>query len=115
MLIPGAAYSTSIMQDAATATGNGLAVPLVDAFMGAAAYLTLQVTGITTAAIVIEGTINQTNWVAIEGVNLNNSAPATTITANGLYRVQVVGLSAARARISSYGAGTITVVGMIVT
>lgn len=99
---------TATLQNAATATGNG--TPLaVDAFDQAA----FQVTGITTATITWEATVDGTNYVAVSVIDLNSAtrARATTATANGLYLLDGIGgLVLVRARISAYTSGTITVV-----
>lgn len=95
------------LQSAAAATGNGTA-----AMVSGLASLTLQVTGITGDTITLEATVDGTNYVAVLAANLNTGAVATTITANGLYSVPCAGLKFVRARISTYSAGAITVVGM---
>ena len=80
---------------------------------GVYATLTAQVVGITTATITWEGTVDGTNWVAIQATNLNTGSAATTATADGLYRINVTGLLKVRARISAWTAGTITVTGVL--
>jgi len=72
----------------------------------------VQINGITTATITFEGTIDNTNWVAVLAANLNNGSTGTTATADGLYLVDVTALEQLRCRISSYTAGTITVKGL---
>ena len=102
------------MQNAATATGNGSAArPVVS--ISSYQMLTIQVTGISGDTITMEGTIDGTNWYAIEFMDMADStALATTITANGIFRADVTGLEQVRARISTYSAGTITVIGRLV-
>jgi hypothetical protein len=101
------------MQSAATATGNGTAIDCTDASSGAATALTMQITGITTATITFEATVDGSNWVAIQFANLNSATAATTATADGLYRATVLGLVQVRARISAYTSGAITIIGIL--
>lgn len=114
MNVPGGQYINAIMQNAATAVGNGTPMECTAATRGAMTVLTMQVTGITTATITFEATIDGTNWVAILATNLANDTTATTTTADGIYRITVLGLVSARARISAYTSGTITVTGILV-
>ena len=112
MNVPGGLERQKVMQSAAVATGNGTAVNTIDVD-GAFTVLTMQVTGITTATITFEATIDGTNWVAVLATNLNNGTDATTATANGLYRITCLGLRQVRARISAWTSGTITVTGVV--
>jgi len=112
MLVPGGQYKYVPMQVAATATGNGTAIETVDLDGGAVTTVTFQVTGISGDTITWEGTIDGTNWAAIQVISLATGTAATTATANGLYRVVVLGIAQIRARISTYGAGTIYVTGV---
>lgn len=112
MNVPGGQYKRVVMQSSAVATGNGTSVDCTDVDSGALTTVTAQVTGITTATITWEATIDGTNWVAIQFTNLNDGAAATTATANGLYRATVLGLVSVRARISAWTSGTITVTGI---
>lgn len=95
----------TVMQNAATAAGNG--TELVVAGHHTAV---VQITGITSATITWEGTVAGT-WASVMATPLATGTAAATATANGLYRVTTSGLRALRARISTYGSGTITVVG----
>ena len=113
MNVPGGQYINAIMQNAATGTGNGTAMDCTAATRGAMTVLTMQVTGITTATITFEGTIDGTNFVAVQATNLNSGSAATTATADGLYRITVLGLVSVRARISAYTSGTITITGIL--
>lgn len=115
MLVPGAAYSVTLMQNAATGTGNGTAVSPVSTNNGSYAWLTCQVNGITTATITWEATVDGTNWVAFGMTDTaDGSTVATTATADGLYRGIVAGYTSVRARISAHTTGTITVTGQMV-
>lgn len=73
----------------------------------------MQITGISGDTITFEATIDETNYGAVQARNLSTQAIATTATANGLYRMNIVGYKAVRARISTYGAGTIYVHGIL--
>lgn len=112
MLVPGGQSDYLILQSAAVATGNGTAVSVGGGTDGGFTVLGLQVVGITTATITVEGTIDGTNWVALMVENLNSGAKATTITANGIYRLVCSGLCQVRARISAWTSGTIYVTGL---
>jgi hypothetical protein len=94
------------LQSAATATGNGTSMP-VSGFWRFA----FQVAGITIATVTFEGTIDGTNWVAIQATSYTSGTAATTATADGIYFVATNCVRAIRARISAYTSGTITVTG----
>ena len=113
MNVPGGQYINAVMQNAATATGNGTSIECTGGTRGAMTVLTLQVTGITTATITFEATIDGSNWVAVQVTNLNDGSESTTATANGLYRLTCLGLVSVRARISAYTSGTSTVTGVL--
>lgn len=96
-----------VMQDGATAAGNG--TELVCAGHNVAA---IQVAGINGDTITWESTISGT-WAGIRVTGLGTGTAALTATVDGLYQVTVAGLRALRARVSTYGSGTITVVGRV--
>ena len=95
------------MQNAAAATGNGTALIVADR-----ASVTLQITGTFVGTITIEGTVDDTNWVALACMNLNTRAVATTATAPAILNTLAAGLSQIRARVSAFTSGTITVTGI---
>jgi len=100
-------YSKSLtMQSAAVATGNGVVFDVGDL-----ASLVMQVTGTFVGTVTFEATVDQTNWVAVQTINLNDGTVGTTGTAAGLYACVVAGLKQVRARISAYTSGSITVTG----
>jgi hypothetical protein len=111
MLVPGGQIKVVPMQVAAVATGNGTVIVTTELDGGAMTAVTFQVTGITTATITWEATIDGT-WVAVQATNLNSGTAATTATADGLYRFTCLGLMQVRARISAWTSGTITVTGV---
>lgn len=98
----------ALMQSAAAATGNGTALDCSlpnDGFEAAV----LQVSGTFSATVTFEATVDGTNWIAVQGTNLNSSAAASTATAAGLFRFDVRGLVQLRARVSAYTSGNVTV------
>jgi len=99
-----------VFQSSAITTTNGTAMDV----KGLPA-VGLQVTGITTATITFEATVDGTNWAAVRAIPLSTGTGATTTTADGLFLVPVGGMSQLRARISAWTAGTITVSGYGVT
>lgn len=111
MLVPGGEYDRIPMQVGATGTGNGTPAFCTNLTGGAKTALTVQITGLNGDTITFEATIDGTNWVAVQATNLTTGSIATTATANGLYRLTVLGLNQVRARVSTYGAGTIMVTG----
>lgn len=109
----GGLYDYVPMQSSVQATGNGTAVVPTRVDEGAYTALTMHIEGINGDTITFEGTIDGTNWIAIQAENLNDGTEATTATADGLYRITVLGLGQVRARISTYSAGTITILGIL--
>ena len=93
--------------DAVVANGNGTSFDCE----GYSVY-GVQITGLGTATITFETTVDDTNWVATTTTNINTAVSATTTTTNGIYLVSVAGTSKVRCRISGYSAGTITVKGI---
>lgn len=96
------------LQSAAVATGNGTA-----ANVAGRSRIGVQVTGITTATITFEATIDGSNWVALAMSPAGGGAAATTVTADGLVSGTVAGFAQFRARISAYTSGTITATGLV--
>lgn len=98
-------YTT--MQDAAGETGNGTAVLT----LGANAFIA-QVSGtLTNLTVTFEHTVDAINWVALIGINKASGAKATTATAAGVFVFNTSGSVSVRARVSSFVAGSVTVVG----
>lgn len=102
-----------ILQSAAVAIGNGTAIEVTDAIRGSYLALTVQITGITTATVTWEATVDGTNYVAIQATNLNAGTEATTATADGIFRMTVLGFKYVRARISAWTTGTVYVTGYL--
>lgn len=101
----------TLLQTAAVATANGNVLNV-----GGMGTVGVMISGITTATITFEATINSgataptTGYVAIKTVNMNSQSIATTATADGIYLVPVGGFTHFRARISAWTSGTITVI-----
>jgi len=114
-MVAGGYYDRKILQNAATAIGDGSALTVTGNTIGGMATATFQVAGITTATVTFEATVDGSNWIAVQAVNLNSGTAATTATANGLYRLTALGLISVRARISAYTSGTITVTAVSVS
>src|SRR5262249_2045005 len=68
----------------------------------------MQVTGIGTATITPQGTIDS-NFRNIQAWSYTSQSWVSTITADGLFWVPLVGLDQFQANITSYTSGTITV------
>lgn len=106
------AQQRTIMQDAAVANGNGLT--LNTNIQGTAIFgiLCAGCSGGTT--INFEGTVDGTNYAAMQATILSGASSATGTTATGIWSASVAGLLNVRTRISAYSAGTVTVVGTAV-
>lgn len=94
----------SEIQSAAAATGNGKNLGVMDW-----AHVVFSVTGTFSATITFEGTLDGTNWSAVEVYKRSDGVVSTTTTATGLYACNVAALGDVRARISAYTSGSITV------
>lgn len=113
MIVDGSGYAYKRMQVGSTATGDGNSMHPLNVSSGSYALLTAQVVGISGDTITWEGTIDEENWVGLPALNVATRTLSTTTTANGIYRLVVTSLVAVRARISTYGAGTIYVYGLL--
>lgn len=69
----------------------------------------VQVTGTFTATLLIEATIDGTNWNTYAFVDCATGSTGTSITAAGQYRTELVGVHSARVRCSAYTSGTAVV------
>ena len=66
----------------------------------------VQVTGTFSATLLIEVTMDGTNWNTYAFINCASGATETSVTATGQYRTELVGVSSVRLRCSSYTSGT---------
>lgn len=105
-------YLKQFLQVDAKANGNGTALEPTAIDNECVNILVMQVTGITTATINWEATVDGVNWVAVLATNLTTGTAATTTAANGLFRLDCTALAQVRARISGYDAGTINVLAL---
>jgi len=95
-----------ILQQNANANGNGTPARL----NGIYGSLTVQVIGAGwTGVINFEASIDGTNWIAIQGHNLNSGALVTSTSTPGIFVFQINGIAYFRARQSGYTAGNVTV------
>lgn len=69
----------------------------------------IQVTGTWVGTIQFEGTLDGTNWSPINGVFAGGTAPAPTITANGIIRLTPGGLQQIRVNMIAFTSGSATV------
>jgi len=112
--IPGGMFQEVQMHVAETGEENGATVDCINGTDGAFSAVTMHVEGVSGDTITFEATIDNTNWIAIQATNLTTGAEATTATADGLYRIIVMGLRKVRARISTGGSGTVYVTALCV-
>jgi hypothetical protein len=103
--------SRAILQNGATAIGAG--TPMDVAGYDWAAF---QVYGMPLNAntIMWEATVDDTHWVAVNGVPITSTSGGSSTDTDGVYRVACSGLSQIRANITTYGSGTVTVTGIAV-
>lgn len=69
----------------------------------------LQITGITTATVNFESSIDGTHWYSVQALEADSGTLVTSTPADGLFFVYSTGFLFFRARISEWSAGTITV------
>ena len=99
---------TQALQSAATGTGAGTAVDV-----SGAARIGVQITGITTATVTFQGTIDGTNWVTVGLPAAATGTIASAPTADGIWFGPIAGLRQFRANITAYTTGTITVTAFV--
>lgn len=94
------------LQNAAAATGNGTAIDVKGQ-----RSLVLDVTGTFVATVTFEGTIDDSNWVAIGLKTAADAAAVTSATAVGMFKLpqDLDALSQVRARVSAWTSGAVTV------
>ena len=94
------------LQNAAGATGNGNILDVTN-YTTAVFNITIS----ASATLTFEVTNDYTNWSSLSAVQEGTNATSATATATGLYRANISGYRGVRARVSTFGSGTITVVG----
>ncbi len=81
-------------------------VGCVTLFLAGSSNVALQVSCTYSGTVSFEGTIENTNWVALNMTPLNSATAASSTTSTGVWQsVLVGGLTAVRARMSSYTSG----------
>ena len=95
---------TYSLHSASTGNGNGT---VIDAAGFSA--VGVQVTGTFVGTVHFEGTVDGSNWVAVQGANLNDGSVATSATAAGLFSIPLAGLSHFRARVAWTSGTSVTV------
>lgn len=103
-------FQSHTFQNAATATGNGTAMP-VDTVTGVMVDLAIS----ETATVTFEGAGESGTFFAVDAYSTVSRTVKETATASGLYYVVVSGLKQFRVRISSYTSGTVTATGRATT
>lgn len=94
-----------ILQNAATATGNGSA-----ASVKGYKSLTLEVTGTWVGTVTFEGTIDDSSWFTVALTPTTAGTPVTSTTANGAWKLPYdVALSQLRARVTWTSGTSVTV------
>lgn len=91
------------LQNAATATGNGTVLS-TDGYNAVVVALTA-----TDGTVTWETGGATSDWIAIPCFKVGSNASSTTASATGLYICNVAGMNGFRARISTYGSGSVTV------
>lgn len=69
----------------------------------------VQVSGTFSATLLIEATMDGTNWTTYAFVDCSSGSTATSITAAGQYRTELVGPQQVRVRMSARASGTASV------
>ena len=74
----------------------------------------IQLTGTWSGTLEFRMTIDGTNFVAIQATNVTTGTQATTATANGIYRFDVVGALVVNVTATAWtsGTATLTIVGL---
>lgn len=117
MTTPGGDRDAMLLQNAATATGNGLELTVTDASGGGKSYLAVQVSGTHTSVVTFEVTVDGTNWVSLLMTNITTGATATTATnsaENGIYVANVLGVTKFRARVTWTSGTSVSVYAQVV-
>lgn len=89
------------LHSSAAATGDGEIVELD----GRYATAVVQASG-NMGVITFKGTIDGTNWINLNCINLTTGAAAATATAAGIFSVAVLGLKKFKGEITTHAGGT---------
>lgn len=97
------------LQNAAAANGDGASL-LLDSYQ----HVIVQVSGTFNASIHFEITVDNGTWYEVSAIDLTSTsanAKVKTITASGIWVLEVIGgATYFRARISGYSSGSVTVI-----
>jgi len=96
--------ATATLQSAATANGDGTTFDV-----SGYSSITLVITGTFSATVNFEATADDTNWTALQVVQVGTSTISTTSTSTGTFSAAIGSLKSVRARISGYASGSVTV------
>lgn len=92
-----------------TLGATGSVVLPINALTSAAAW---QITGTFSGTVTFEATVDGTNYVAVAVVPVGGTRTlTTTVTAPGVWQMNVAGYTSARARCSTYTSGSIVITG----
>ena len=102
-------FPTTVVDVTATGTLAAAAQTVVISMAGGLSAATVQISGTWVGTITFEGTVNGTDWSAINGVYAGTSFPSSTITANGLVRLTPAGLASMRVHMTAFTSGSATI------
>ena len=75
-----------------------------------ASYVTMEVVIGGTATVTFQGSVRGNNFLAVEADDLSDSsAPSTTATSSGFFRIDAAGLAAVRPEITAHTSGSVDV------
>jgi hypothetical protein len=109
----GALYVKKKLHEGAVAIGDGDILPILDHRQQAMRTVTLQVEGISGDTIVPKVSIDGVTYYATQVLPVGSATPATSITADGIYRANVIGCVFFKAEITVWAAGDIDVVAVL--
>lgn len=101
------ATKSCVFQSGAVALGDGNVL-----HVSGMSTVLVDVTIVTTATVTFEGTGQSGTFVSIPAANVATGAVATTATATGIFRADIRGLEEFRVRVSSWGSGAVTALGV---
>lgn len=107
-LVPSINAQSFILQNAAAALGDGNVMP-IEGY----ATLVVSLTISATATVTFEVSPNGTNFFAIVGQSLLTNSLSSAPSSSGNFRINIAGYRFFRARISTFGSGTVTAIGYI--
>ena len=97
---------TGVADVTASGTLGAINATVALALGGGYSGAVVQITGTWVGTIQFEGTVDGTNWLPINGVFAGTSAPAPTVTANGIIRLTPGGLAQFRVNMTAFTSGS---------